>query len=322
MRIHLYSMCLNEVAVLPFFFRHYDPWVERYVIYDNGSQDGTLDMLANHPRVEVRRFPRSVPDSFVMSARILHNTMWKESRGNADWVIVTAIDEHLYHAEFGAYLAHCKKMGVTAIPALGFQMASIEFPQPEELLCETRTFGTPHAGMSKLSLFNPDAVEETRYALGRHWALPVRQIKYPPEDQLLLLHYKNLGLPYLMRRNKMLSGALGARDKKRGWARYYDDAEASLRESFAVWGAQSVDIRQPALPLLKLLPISGRWWRGNPLWLPIVWRIKNRWLQVKSHFSKPPVAEAGVDAFAPSSAVGEASSPQGEGDGPENSAHS
>ncbi len=285
-RIHLYSMCLNEAAVLPFFFRHYDPWVERYVMYDDGSQDGTLDMLANHPRVEVRRFPRSISDSFVMSARVLHDTMWKESRGKADWVIITAIDEHLYHDDFGAYLAHCMKTGVTAIPALGFEMTNLEFPGFDELLCESRTLGAPHSAMSKLSLFNPDAVQETRYGLGRHWALPTGRIKYPSEDRLLLLHYKYLGLPYLIRRNKTLSEGLGARDKKRGWGRHYDEAEASIVRGFSRWEAQSVDIRQAGLPLLKLHPIAERWWRGHPLWLPIVWRMKNRWQQVKSHLQQ------------------------------------
>ena len=29
--------------MLAFFFRHYDPWVDRYVIYDDGSTDGSLE---------------------------------------------------------------------------------------------------------------------------------------------------------------------------------------------------------------------------------------------------------------------------------------
>ena len=64
-RIHLYSQSWNEGRLLPFFFRHYDPFVERYVFYDDNSSDATLDLLGRHPRVEVRRFERTDPSSFV-----------------------------------------------------------------------------------------------------------------------------------------------------------------------------------------------------------------------------------------------------------------
>jgi len=50
---HLDAICWNDAAMLPYFFRHYDPWVDRYVFYDDGSIDDTLALLANHPRAAV-----------------------------------------------------------------------------------------------------------------------------------------------------------------------------------------------------------------------------------------------------------------------------
>ena len=35
MRVHLYSICWNDARILPYFFRHYDSLVDRYVIYDD-----------------------------------------------------------------------------------------------------------------------------------------------------------------------------------------------------------------------------------------------------------------------------------------------
>ena len=66
-RIHLYTICWNEADLLPFFFRHYDGWVDRFVIYDNGSSDQSRALLQQHPKVEVRDFPWSNPKSFVLS---------------------------------------------------------------------------------------------------------------------------------------------------------------------------------------------------------------------------------------------------------------
>src|SRR3954464_14981979 len=107
--IHLYAICWNEERMLPYFFRHYERWVERFVIYDNGSTDSSLALLRARPDVELRAFPWTHPDSFVLSQRALQNTCWKESRGKADWVIVTAIDEHIHRSRMLPYLRACRR---------------------------------------------------------------------------------------------------------------------------------------------------------------------------------------------------------------------
>src|SRR6266481_3219141 len=78
-RVHLYAQCWNDEFMLPYFFRHYDPFVDRYIIFDDGSTDGSLQILTDHPKVELRRFVRSDPDSFACSEQALSNACWKES---------------------------------------------------------------------------------------------------------------------------------------------------------------------------------------------------------------------------------------------------
>lgn len=267
MKVHLYTMSKNETDMLGFFFRHFDSWVDRYVIYDDGSTDGTLELLKAHPRVEVRPFPRFSPDSFVESAQMLHNGFWKESRGSADWVVVTAIDEHLHlpGREMRDYLWQCVARRITCIPALGYQMVSEEFPQAGELLCETRRMGVPYAEMSKLSLFNPSAVKETNYAPGRHAAAPTGDIRYPETDDLLNLHYKLLDFERTCGRQRFLNTGLGKKDVANSWGYHYAWSNDEHRKAWDSFATRVFDITTIPPEKHDSTHREPRWWRPAPV---------------------------------------------------------
>jgi glycosyltransferase involved in cell wall biosynthesis len=257
-QVDLYTILWNEEEMLPFFFRHYDPIVDSYIVYDDGSTDRTLEMLAAHPRVEVRRFARTEPESYILSARNLHDNVWKESRGRADWVIVTAVDEHLYHpVGLGWYLRMIGWRGITAVPAVAFQMVADVFPSSDEHLAMTRRRGVPLDHYNKLSIFNPDAISETRYEVGRHRASPQGNVRYPKRDGLLLFHYKFLGMDYLLSRYALLSRGLGSRDKAEKWGFQYDLPRGELEAEFEGLRAAAFDVTGSASSQL----VRRKWWR-------------------------------------------------------------
>lgn len=266
MNIHLYAICWNEARMLGFFFRHYEPLVSRFVIYDNGSTDETPDLLRAKRNVEIRPFPNRHPDSYVLSAKALQDQCWKESRGQADWVIVTAIDEHLHHPRLPAYLDACKRRGITYIPALGYQMITRDFPAPEEHLASTRTRGAPFSMMSKLRIFDPDAIEETDFAIGGHGAAPVGRLRLPWRDELLLLHYKFLGIDYIRARSAVLRTRMGEHDRSQRWDDLYSDRRVD--GDWRQFVDRLVDLGNPEyVPWID--HFEGRWWRGpyDPAWI-------------------------------------------------------
>lgn len=269
--MHLYAICWNESRMLGFFFRHYLPWVDRFVIYDDGSTDNSIAILSTVPNVEVRPFPLTHPDSFVLSARELQNNCWKESRGHADWVVITAIDEHLYHPNIQEYLFSCTKGGITAIPALGYQMLSDEFPAAHEYLAASRTRGAPFQEMNKLSLFDPDSIEETNFEVGRHRADPTGKVVVPKKDVLLLLHYKCLGRQYLMERNSFLAGGLKQTDRDNSWGHQYSWSEERYREELDLLGSAAVDLSQIGSAAWKKHP-GPKWWRQPRPW----WKFRRK----------------------------------------------
>jgi hypothetical protein len=245
--------------MLPFFFRHYDPFVDRYVLFDDGSTDNTLSLLAGRPKVEVRQFIRSDKQSFAFSEQTLSNDCWKESRGAADWVIVTDMDEHLFHPSMLEYLDICSGEGITLIPALGFQMISEDVPAVGETLYKSRFFGAPWTQMMKPSIFKPSEIKEINFSVGRHSANPTGNVRVPQRDEVLLLHYKYLNFEQTHRRHMQLATKLKPEDHRFGMGHKYRWSQEELRKDWDRVAASAVDVRKIASKAAEYYPYD-RWW--------------------------------------------------------------
>jgi len=265
MKIDLYTRCWNDADMLGFFFRHYDPIVRRYVVFDDGSDDNSLDIWHSHANAEIRPMPEyDDPDSRIGSNLAVLESCWKESRGGADWVIVTDIDEHLHHPDLGNYLAACKRQGVTIIPSLGYQMLADEFPHVEALLSRDLTMGAPDPVMSKMNLFSPNDIETANFAPGRHEAAPQGNVVIPERDELLLLHYKFLGFEHTLNRHRQLDRRQRKKDRAMSWGFHYAWPREQLRAYWDDLAGRLVDISDGELRPWATHP-GSRWWRRQAL---------------------------------------------------------
>ena len=266
MKIDLYARCWNEADMLPFFFLHYDKLVQRYIIYDDASTDNSQEILRLNPKVDLRPAPPySDPDSRVNSMLTLQEACWRESRGIADWVIVTDIDEHLYHPDMYHYLAQCRARGVTIIPALAYQMLAEQFPEHTTLLCQSLTRGACDALYSKLNIFSPNEIDAVNYTQGRHSAAPTGRVVLPARDELLLLHYRYLDFERVRKRYaQVLTTRTGKTDIAMGWGLQYSWSSQQLREAWNLIASRLVDISQPDLRPWETHE-GPRWWRSPDL---------------------------------------------------------
>ena len=220
MIIHVYAICWNEEKMLPYFFKHYDNIADQYFIFDNDSTDNSLSMLRSHPKVITDRFEIK-GNSVLKSAQDLFNQFWKKSRGKADWVIICEADEHLFHPNLRTYLQECTSKGITLVVPTGCNMVSDTFPNSNQLLYETVRYGVRNEWFDKPQIFNPNAIQEINFSPGRHAALPVGNVVKPPKSEVLLLHYKSLGLDYVNSRHSELKQRLLEGDIANGWGSHY-----------------------------------------------------------------------------------------------------
>ena len=217
--------------MLPHFFRHYDPYVERFFIHDDASTDGSRELLAGHQAVDVGCFPRK-GDSYVLDAMHFYREAWKASRGEADWVIVCNVDEHLYHPDLLGYLNRCRERGVTTVSTLGYEMVADHFPQDPRRLCDVVVRGMRWDRLDKVALFDPSAIIEIGYAPGRHEVVPTGRVVYPRRPAVKLLHFKYLGLDYLVSRQSELHDRLLPGDVANGYGIQYLKDPSAIQEDF------------------------------------------------------------------------------------------
>lgn len=243
MSIDLYTISWNEQRMLPFFLDHYGAWVDRIVVFDDGSDDGTAEALAQHPKVDLRRFPPK-RTSFVTEALALWQDVWKESRGRADWVVVTNIDEFHYHPRgMRRYLEACTAAGVTILHPRGYAMVGDAFPPPGSSLVESLRRGVPMIGHDKRQVFDPDAIDEIRFGPGRHFCEPTGNVVEPSRPESVLLHYKYVDAHgYCLARQKALGRRLMPGDRQQGYgSQYFLSDEVNLR-SFAWLDMHASDV--------------------------------------------------------------------------------
>ncbi|MBI3861863.1 MAG: glycosyltransferase family 2 protein [Planctomycetia bacterium] len=227
--VHLYALCWNEERMLPFFFRHYDSLVDRYLIFDNHSTDRSRELMASHAGVTLDQF--SFNGSFLDASRNFYDNCWKASRGEADWVVVCNVDEYFDHADLRGYLRSCRQEGITMIIPQGYQMFSPTFPTETEPLCRQIRTGKRWTRFDKPQLFSPDHVREIHFEAGRHTAQPEGNICCPDVAEVRLLHYRYLGLDYFIRRLSELGEKIPAADVC-GQNHHYEWSAERKREDF------------------------------------------------------------------------------------------
>ncbi len=260
MSIHLYAACWNEERIIPFFLEHYEPLVDRIIIYDDDSTDRSVELLRSSPKVEVRPLPRDA-ESYLDAHLTLFETCWHESRGRADWVCLVDLDEFLFHPEWDHYLAAQRNARVTIIQALGYDMVSEKFPPAGTALAADLTQGPRDLHLDKTVLFAPDAIEQVNHSVGRHRCAPVGRLVPPPRYSLQLRHYKALGLDYLLARTHALAGRLTGDDRVRGWSAHYLRDDDSIRAHFQEQLARAETVPSPRLAKPNERPGRKTWWR-------------------------------------------------------------
>jgi len=202
MNIDCYTVAYNEEKMIGFFLEHYSKFCRNITVFDNYSTDSTADIVNqyNNKNIFIEQFDsgNTINDSIYLQIK---NNCWKNS--DADYVIIVDCDEILYHPNIISFLESTKR---PIYKPYGFDMVSDIFPEKGKSIVEQITEGVISPLYSKMCIFSPIHVREINYQLGCHVAWPsLHQGEYISshvDDDLKLLHYKNLSFEYRFNRHE------------------------------------------------------------------------------------------------------------------------
>lgn len=232
--VHYYAVCWNEEAILPWVFDYYGDFVDRFYIYDNYSSDGTERIVNSNPNATLLKFGKE--GQFDDSAnQTVKNSCWKHSRGKADLVVVCDMDEFLYHKDMEAVLQSICEQRVSFPTISGYEMYSLDWPEYDRTkqLPEVVKMGVRSKWFDKHIVFDPHRIVDTNYDSGAHHACPTGVVNRGDTDtELKVLHYKYLGINYLLDRYKQLGNRLSSYNIENDLGTHYLIKKQELEEQF------------------------------------------------------------------------------------------
>lgn len=214
MKVWTYSICWNEARMAPWFLRHYEPWVDRMVVYLEPSTDDTEKILSACPKVEIRPWLSQGLDDEKFLATV--NESYLDARGKCDWVAFVDLDELLFHPDMKRVLEAAdgdifRSTGYALISKTGWP----DLKNRGQLYEHVPT-GVRQPNFDKLLLARPSL--NLQHTIGRHtypgaWPKHKGQVA---SSVLTLLHAHHVGgVEDTARRNRR--NYARARDKKFAW---------------------------------------------------------------------------------------------------------
>lgn len=226
--------------MLPHFLQYYSSFAEQITVYDNFSTDQSLEICSRFPKVHTKSYftNNQIRDDIYLQIK---NNSWKQSRGLADFVIVCDVDEWLYHPQLIPFLQEAKEKSVTAFQCIGYNMISEFTPNSQHSLLRDVRAGVRAPSFDKTIIFDPNRIEEINYEVGAHAALPVGELSFD-RVSLKLLHYKYMGLSYMIERYRQMGERLSQHNRKFKLGHHYLFSTRKIRKEYESYWSKREEV--------------------------------------------------------------------------------
>lgn len=247
-KVDVFTLCYNEMDILPFVIDYWRLFARHVYVFDNGSDDGSVEYLKEFNWISVMPFySDGLNDARYLDIK---NNVWKIS--DADFVVVCDMDECLYHENIMDVLQYMKERNQTISTTAFLNAVSIDFQEYQgngtlyHQIDGVRFSNNVNLG-DKCIIFNPRMVNVINYEPGAHKCHPygmVNMYDRQNDDPIMTIHIKNLSINKTIDRLHMYQNRLSEINKRNHWGGHYSYSDEKVTKDFIMNWQTSVTYEQ------------------------------------------------------------------------------
>lgn len=247
-------LCYNEMDVLPFVSKYWERvGVNKVVVYDNGSTDGSLEYLSKLPYVEVRHFETTGQNDIVQKA--IKEMAYAELKDAYDIIIISDMDEIFYLKNAKEAFKNFIEGGYNCMVTPIYSLCEDFRPEPEKkrlLHQQCHKFYIQRMNhmkgfdkVSKISIFNCRKTEKIEMSVGQHYVSTLPSMRIMLYNDGFCMHIdKGFGSEYRYNIKHKMNGNLSDENKKYGMCVEYGDSYEKMKKEYEWNQKKSFDINE------------------------------------------------------------------------------
>lgn len=256
MKIDWYTLCYNEEFIIPWIIQYWEKLISDGIdlhvyVYDNHSTDKSVEMLSKYDWITINYFTTDGQDDIIQAQ--VKNSVWQNSKGNADFVVVSDFDEIIWSNELISVLNDMKNGGYNVLGTPWYAFCGDKIPKfsKKKYLHQQVKKGYKQIinhqkdmqEFGKFMLFDPNLIESMNYSVGCHISNPYPYMKLYETDKVIEFHInKGLSEDYFVNRRKTMNDNLSSTNKRYNMCYEYGFPEEKSREEYQRYQRDSIDI--------------------------------------------------------------------------------
>ena len=258
LKIDWYTLCYNEEFIIPWVIQYWEKIINDGIdlhvyVWDNYSTDSSVEMLSKYDWITINYFKTDGQDDIQQA--LIKNNVWKNSKGNADFVCVSDFDEILWSNDLESELKYMKDNDFNVLGTEWYAFCGDKIPVYTEGKYLHQLVGRgykqyinhvpKYKDLGKFMIIDPNKIDDMRWSVGNHICNPLPNMRLYVSKKIVAFHVnKGLSEDYFVNKRKIMGANLSDSNKRCGMCYEYNYPTEKSIEEYRSYQQNSYDLNK------------------------------------------------------------------------------